>query len=79
LPPLQGTDETFIDLADITRGLDSTRRYEDQSPEITDQDEALLALAVKHELGHGICQERDKLRADDYGRELRETRSVDCN
>jgi len=40
--------------------------------------EALLALAVKHELGHGICQERDELRADDYGRELRQTRSVDC-
>ena len=39
---------------------------------------ALLDLAVTHELGHGICQERDERRADDYGRELRQTRSVDC-
>jgi hypothetical protein len=40
--------------------------------------EALLELAVNHELGHGICQERDELRADDYGRELRQTKTVDC-
>ena len=40
--------------------------------------EALLALAVNHELGHAICQERDELRADDYGRELRQTKTVDC-
>jgi hypothetical protein len=39
---------------------------------------ALLELAVSHELGHGICQERDELRADDYGRELRQTKMVDC-
>ena len=29
--------------------------------------EALLELAVNHELGHGICEERDERRADDYG------------
>ncbi len=40
--------------------------------------EALLELAVSHELGHGICQERDERRADDYGRELRQTKTVDC-
>jgi hypothetical protein len=40
--------------------------------------EALLELAVNHELGHGICQERDERRADDYGRELRQTKTVDC-
>jgi hypothetical protein len=40
--------------------------------------EALLELAVNHELGHSICQERDELRADDLGRELRQTKTVDC-
>lgn len=39
---------------------------------------ALLDLAVTHELGHAICQERDERRADDYGRELRQTKAVDC-
>ena len=39
---------------------------------------ALLDLAVTHELGHGICHERDERWADDYGRELRQTRTVDC-
>ena len=40
--------------------------------------EALLELAVNHELGHGICQERDERRAGDNGRELRQTKAVDC-
>ena len=40
--------------------------------------EAMLELAVSHELGHGICQERDERRADDYGRELRQAKTVDC-
>ena len=29
---------------------------------------ALLDLAVTHEMGHGICQDKDERRADDYGR-----------
>jgi hypothetical protein len=40
---------------------------------------ALLDLAVTHELGHAICQDRDQRRADEYGRELRQTRTVDCH
>lgn len=40
--------------------------------------EALLELAVNHELGHGICQERDERRADAYGRELLQAKAVDC-
>ena len=40
--------------------------------------EALLELALNHELGHGIFQEKDERRADDYGRELRQTKAVDC-
>jgi hypothetical protein len=39
---------------------------------------ALLDLALTHELGHGICHEGNERRADDYGRELRQTRTVDC-
>jgi len=38
----------------------------------------LLDLAVTHELGHAICQDRDQRRADEYGRELRHTKMVNC-
>ena len=40
--------------------------------------EALLDLAVTHELGHAICHDQDERRADDYGRRLREKKPVDC-
>ena len=40
--------------------------------------EALLELPVNHELGHGICQERDEGRANDNGRELRQRKAVNC-
>jgi hypothetical protein len=39
----------------------------------------LLDLAVTHELGHAICQDRDQRRADEYGRELCHTKMVNCN
>jgi hypothetical protein len=34
--------------------------------------EALLELAVKDELGHGVCHDQDERKADGYGRELRQ-------
>ncbi len=40
--------------------------------------DALLDLAVTHELGHAICQDQDERRADDYGRGLREKKPVNC-
>jgi len=40
---------------------------------------ALVELAVTHEMGHGICQEKDEHRADDYGRELRSGKIPDCS
>lgn len=40
---------------------------------------ALLDLAVTHEMGHGICQEKDERRADDYGRQLRDRKALDCS
>ena len=40
---------------------------------------ALLDLAVTHEMGHGICQEKNERRADGYGRELREGKTPDCS
>jgi hypothetical protein len=40
--------------------------------------EALLDLAVTHELGHAICHDQDERRADDYGRGLREKKLVAC-
>jgi hypothetical protein len=39
---------------------------------------ALLDLAVTHELGHAICQDKDERRADDDGRGLRERKTVCC-
>ena len=40
---------------------------------------ALIDLAVTHEMGHGICQDTDERRADDYGHELRNGKIPDCN
>jgi hypothetical protein len=40
---------------------------------------ALVDLAVTHEMGHGICQEKNERRADDYGRELRKGKTPDCS
>ncbi len=40
--------------------------------------DALLDLAVTHELGHAICYDQDERRADDYGRGLREKKPVAC-
>ena len=40
--------------------------------------EALLDLAVNHELGHCVCHDQDERKADDYGRELRKGKTPDC-
>ena len=40
--------------------------------------EALLELAVNHELGHCVCRNQDERRADDYGHQLREGKTPDC-
>jgi hypothetical protein len=40
---------------------------------------ALVDLAITHEMGHAICQEKNERRADDYGRELREGKTPDCS
>ncbi|HEY4933993.1 MAG TPA: hypothetical protein VII23_20710 [Terriglobales bacterium] len=39
----------------------------------------LVNLAITHEMGHGMCQEKDERRADDYGKELREGKVPDCS
>lgn len=40
---------------------------------------ALVDLAITHEMGHGICQEKDERRADNYGKELRAGKVPDCS
>lgn len=40
---------------------------------------ALVDLAITHEMGHGICQEKDERRADDYGKALRNGDTPDCS
>ena len=39
---------------------------------------ALVDLAITHEMGHGICQEKNERRADDYGKELRDGKVPGC-
>ena len=39
---------------------------------------ALVERVITHEMGHGICQEKNERRADDYGKELREGKTPDC-
>jgi hypothetical protein len=38
----------------------------------------LLNLAVTHELGHALCNEKNEKKADAYGEELRKGIPVDC-
>jgi len=40
---------------------------------------ALVDVAVTHELGHAICQEKNERKANDYGRELRDGKSLNCS
>jgi hypothetical protein len=40
--------------------------------------EALLELAINHELGHCVCPDQDERQADDHGRELRKGEIPDC-
>ena len=40
--------------------------------------QALVDLAVTHEMGHAVCQDKDERRADGYGRQLRDGKSLDC-
>jgi hypothetical protein len=39
----------------------------------------LVEQALTHEMGHGICQEKDERRADNYGRDLRDGKAPDCS
>jgi hypothetical protein len=38
----------------------------------------LLKLAVTHELGHALCNEKNEKRADAYGEQLRQGQPVQC-
>jgi hypothetical protein len=42
-------------------------------------DPNLVQLAITHEMGHAICQDKDERRADDYGREMRDGKIPDCS
>ena len=39
----------------------------------------LLKLAVTHELGHALCNEKNERKADAYGEQLRKGEPVQCN
>jgi hypothetical protein len=38
----------------------------------------LLKLAITHELGHALCNEKNERKADGYGEELRKGNAVQC-
>ena len=38
----------------------------------------LLKLAVTHELGHALCNEKNEKKADAYGEQLRQGQPVQC-
>jgi hypothetical protein len=40
--------------------------------------QSLVGLALTHEMGHAICNEKDERPADDYGKELREGEIPTC-
>ena len=39
---------------------------------------SLVSLALTHEMGHAICNEKDERRADEYGKKLREGKNPTC-
>jgi len=39
----------------------------------------LVELALTHEMGHGICQEKDERSADNYGKDMRDGKVPDCS
>ena len=55
-----------------TRNKELMQRFGLMGPQLVD-------LAVTHEMGHGICQEKDERRADDYGNDLRNGNIPDCS
>jgi hypothetical protein len=59
-------------VASATRNKELLQRFNLMGP-------ALIDLALTHELGHAICQEKNERKADDYGRELREGKVPDCS
>jgi hypothetical protein len=59
-------------VASASRNKDLLQKFDKIGP-------ALVDLAVTHEMGHGICKEKDERRADDNGRELRAGKVPDCS
>jgi hypothetical protein len=41
--------------------------------------DVLLGIAVTHEMGHALCQEKNERKANDYGKELRDGKIPDCS
>jgi hypothetical protein len=59
-------------VASATRNKELLQRFNLMGP-------ALVDLAITHEMGHGICQEKDERRADNYGKDLRDGKAPDCS
>jgi hypothetical protein len=67
--------ETFFDEALVSPA--TTRRIELVRQWSLGMDD-LLKLAVTHELGHALCNEKNEKKADKYGEELRKGIKPDC-
>ena len=64
--------DSSLFIASASRNKELLERFRMIGPE-------LVNLAITHEMGHGICQETDERRADDYGRGLRGGKVPDCS
>ena len=67
--------ETFIEEALLT---EIARRRAELLKRWRMSSDKLLELAVTHELGHALCNERNEAKADHYGEELRDGKSPVC-
>jgi hypothetical protein len=71
--------EQRVTLLDSSLFSPSASRNKELMQRFSMMGSALVELAITHEMGHGICQEKDERRADDYGRELRDGKIPDCS
>ena len=67
-----------VTLLDASLFVGSANRNKELMQRFSLMGPALVDLAITHEMGHGICQEKNERKADDYGKELRDGKIPEC-
>jgi hypothetical protein len=70
--------ETFIEEVLLTDMIYVQRRRVELLRKWQLPGDALLELAITHELGHALCNTREEAKADHYGQALREGKPAVC-